>query len=128
MFFEMVTAGCKPFYKKAQEDDKVFKYIQLDRDDLFYAILVHEEIYKNHKSLSKGVKTLISFMISFLPHERPSAAEVLALIGQIQKDMEYDVSHDDLSKELSWRIKHNETISNPKIDLPDMIMKGNEFK
>jgi hypothetical protein len=108
--FEMVTAGCKPFFDQAKEDDKVYKYIQLDRDDLFYAILVHEEIYKNHKSLSKGVKTLISFMISFLPHERPSAAEVLNFIGKIQEENEYDVTDDDLKKELSWRIKHNQTI------------------
>ena len=83
IMFQMVTAGCNPFEKRAVQDDKVYKYIQLDRDDLFYAILTHEEIYKNHKSLSKGVKTLISFMISFLPHERPSAAEVLAFIGKI---------------------------------------------
>ena len=109
-----MTAGQKPFQNAALENDLVYKYVQLDREDLLFAILVHEEIYKNHKSLSKSVKTLISFMISFLPYERPSAAEILAFIGKINRENNYNVTDEELKKELSFRIKHNKTISNPK--------------
>ena len=75
-----------------------------------------------------GVKTLISFMISFLPHERPSAAEVLDFIGKIREENGYDVTDDDFMKEPSWRIKQNEPHTKPTIDLTDKIMLENHFK
>lgn len=112
LFFEMLTMGVKPFHKAATADDTVYKYIQLDRCDLFYAILVHESLYKNHKNLSKGVKTLLSFMIAYLGHERLSADEVLAYIKDINVQNKYDVTNADQHQQLQWRLDHVNQTSN----------------
>ena len=92
--------GTLPFSEAPTANDLVYKYIQLDRDDLFYAILAHEDIYSNSKSLSKQVKTLVSFMMSYLSHERPSSGEVLSMIKKINHELDYQVSQEELKEQL----------------------------
>ena len=46
-------------------------------------------------------------MISYLPHERPTAGEILKFIGKINSDLHYNVTEEELNHELSFRIKHN---------------------
>ena len=98
ILFEMLSLGLKPYMVSPTEDDKIYRYIQLDRCDLFFNILSHEQLYKNHKNLTSDLKNLLSYTISFLSHERPSAGETLAFIKEINKAQDYDVTQETLKE------------------------------
>lgn len=127
----MILSMCvKPFEKEATKDDTIYKYIYLDRCDLFYAILEHLELYKNGKQVSKGVKILVSFMLSYQNNERPSATEAFEQLKQIKLENGYEeMSQQELKNQMLWRLDHHLLVSNPNMtmDLAQKIKCFNRY-
>ena len=81
MLFNMITPGLNPFHLQADENDKIYKYIFLDRHDLFKAIIKHE--FGFELKMCRELFDIMCFSLSYKPNERLSFSEIKEKLVQI---------------------------------------------